>query len=367
MDLFGSAWALPAAGLAVGAVIGFVARRNHFCTLSALERHWYAGDSSGLNSWILAAAVALILTQAMQLTGMIDLSGSFYLTLPLPIAGTLIGGFMFGIGMALVGTCAFGAIVRLGGGSMRALIVLTGIALAGLAAQRGLTGHARRAVFDPLSIDLSAHGGQSASGLLSSLTGLDLALPVAILAGGALLYWALRDRSLFRDREKLASGIVIGVAIAAGWFFTSYLSERLFIPVDIGAGSFVAPLGDTMLQIITVTGALPDYGVGLAIGVLLGAAVSAWTSNDMRWEACDDARELGRHLAGAFLMGTGGIFALGCTVGQGITAVSALSLSAPLAMIGIVAGARVGLAYLIEGSPIAFLRQVPAASRQPAE
>jgi uncharacterized membrane protein YedE/YeeE len=106
--------------------------------MSALERHWYAGDSSGLRSWVLAAAVALTLTQPWQCSA----GSTFPQLLPdrtAPVAGTIIGGIMFGFGMALVGTCGFGAIIRLGGGSMRALVVLTGIALAALAAQRGLT------------------------------------------------------------------------------------------------------------------------------------------------------------------------------------------------------------------------------------
>jgi uncharacterized membrane protein YedE/YeeE len=45
--------------------------------------------------------------------------------------GAIFGGIMFGIGMALVGTCGFGAVVRLGGGSLRALVVLTVIGLDG--------------------------------------------------------------------------------------------------------------------------------------------------------------------------------------------------------------------------------------------
>lgn len=367
MDFLDSVWALPAAGVLVGSVIGYVARRNHFCTMSALERHWLAGDSTGLRAWVLAAAVALILTQAMQASGLIDISKAFYLTAPLPIAGALIGGFMFGVGMALVGTCGFGAVVRLGGGNLRAAVVLTGIALAAIAAQRGLTGHARLALIEPFSIDLSALGGQSAGAIASHLTGLNMQIPVTILAAAALLWWIFRDGAFRRDREKMIAGLVIGVGIAAGWFVTSYFAHRFFMPVQLEAGSFVAPLGDTMLQIITVTGVRPDYGVGLVIGVLLGAGLCAWRSNDMRWEACDDARELGRHLAGAFLMGTGGILAYGCTIGQGVSAVSVMALSAPLAMAGIAFGARVGLAYLVEGSPFAFLRPSSYGGNQPAE
>jgi uncharacterized membrane protein YedE/YeeE len=364
--LLDSPWSLPAAGIVVGAVIGFVARRNHFCTMAALERHWYAADSRGLRAWVLAAAVALLLTQLMQATGWIELSSSFYLTEPLPIAGLIIGGIMFGLGMALVGTCGFGAIIRLGGGNLRALVVLTGLALAALAAQRGITAHLRVAVLDPLSIDLSAYGGQSLASLLSHATGMALTPVVTAVVLAAMLYWVFRDQSFRKDREKLAAGLVIGAGISAGWLVTSTMAGRLFSPVQLEAGSFVAPPADTILQIITVTGALPDYGVGLVVGVFAGAALRAWTSHDMRWEACDDARELGRHLTGAFLMGTGGIFALGCTIGQGVSAVSVLAISAPIAWLSIAFGARIGLAYLIEGAPFAFLQR-RSTSKLPAE
>lgn len=357
-------WMLPIIGVTIGAVIGFVARRNHFCTLAALERHWYAGDSTGLRSWVLAAAVALLSTQILQAAGLINLGPSFYLTEPVPVVGALFGGFLFGVGMALVGTCGFGAVVRLGGGNLRALVVLTGIGLAALSAQRGLVAHFRSAVLDPLSVDLRTLGFATSGSPFAPQSGLSAALVATLIIGFALLYWTLRDAAFRRARGKVVSGVVIGLAIALGWVATWWAMRNSFSPIQMEAGSFVAPLGDGILQIITVTGALPDYGVGLVVGVFLGAAFCAWHGDDMRWEACDDARELSRHLLGAFLMGTGGVFALGCTIGQGVSAVSALALSAPIALVGIAFGARIGLAYLLEGSATAFLR---AHRSEPAE
>ena len=105
-------------------------------------------------------------------------------------------------------------------------------------------------------------------------------------------------------------------------------------------------------------------GVGLVLGGVAGSAACAFRQHDVRWEACDDARELGRHLAGGALMGIGGVFAMGCTIGQGVTAVSALAISAPVVLASIFVGARMGLAYLIEGSPLEAFRSLP---RQPAE
>ncbi len=364
MVLIDSPWALPAAGLATGAIMGFAARRGHFCTMSALERYWYANDGNGLRAWVLAAATALIATQAMAALGWIDIASNMYTGSLLPLAGPVVGGLMFGFGMAFVGTCGFGALIRLGGGNLRALVVLTGIALAAMAAQRGLTGHVREALVDPLAVDLSAFGGQSLGAIVSTFAGHELSLAVALLVALPMLVWVMRDARFRADRGKLAAGLLVGLGIAAGWVFTSYFARHLFVPVQLEAGSFVAPLADTMLQIVTVTGALPDYGVGLVIGVLGGAAIAAWHNDDMRWEACDDARELSRHLLGAFLMGTGGILAFGCTIGQGVSAFSVLALSAPIAMASIVLGARIGLAVLVEGSAFGFLRPH---GRQPAE
>ncbi len=352
-------WALPIAGLGVGIVMGYAARRNHFCTMSALERHWYAGDGNGLRAWALAAATALVATQLLIAAEIVDVSESFYLTENLPIAGAIVGGLMFGFGMALVGTCGFGALIRLGGGSLRALIVLGTMAMAAMAAQRGVVAHLRAAAIDPLSVDLTPQGGQSLGALASTLTGIDLTLTLAVLLAGGLFYWIFRDRGFRKDTGKIVAGTVIGLCIAAGWYATASFSETLFTPVQIEAGSFVAPLADTLLQLITVTGSLPDYGVGLMVGVLAGAAFAAWQADDVRWEACDDARELGRHLGGAFLMGTGGMFALGCTIGQGVSAVSVMAVSAPLVLVSIVIGARIGLGVIVEGSPFGFLSRHP--------
>lgn len=350
-----SGWILALSGGAVGGVIGFAARRSHFCTMAALERHWYANDDRPLRAWVLAALTAMIATQVLVAMDAVDVTRSFYLTEPLPLAGAIFGGLMFGLGMALVGTCGFGALVRLGGGNLRALVVLTGLGLAALAAQRGVTAHLRVALLDPLSVDLNSIGGQSLGALASAMLGVDATLPLALAIGAAGLWWVFKSSSFRADHARLVAGLVIGLCIAAGWAITSSHAGRSLDPVQIEAGSFVMPVGDTILQIIAVTGELPDYGVGLVIGVFLGAAVSAFRSHDMRWEACDDARELGRHLLGAFLMGTGGVFALGCTIGQGVSAFSVMAVSAPLVMISIALGARMGLGLLVEGTPFGFV------------
>ncbi len=356
MELAASPWFPSAAGVVAGGIMGFIARRQHFCPMSALERYWYAADSGGLRTWVLAAAVALLLTQILAFAGHADIRDSFYLSSNFGWTGAIIGGLAFGFGMALVGTCGFGALVRAGGGSLRSVVVLIILGLSALAAQKGLVALGRIRIVDDLALDLSFAGDQSIGAILSAIAGVNLRVPVAIVAVIALFSWIFWDRGFRSQRARILSGTIIGTVIAFGWLATTYAKRGAFDVVQIEAGSFVVPVADTILHFVTYTGVLPDYGVGLVVGVVLGAAVCAFNRKDVRWEACDDARELSRHLAGGFLMGAGGVFAMGCTIGQGITAVSALAVSAPIVMISIIIGARMGLAYLIEGSALAAFR-----------
>ena len=349
-----SPWMLPVAGLLCGLVLGAVARWNHFCTLAALERHWFANDSTTLRTWVLAAAVALTGTQALVLSNTIDLHTAFVLTPRLNLIGSILGGLMFGIGMALTGTCAFGALVRLGGGSLRSLIVVVAIALAALSTQRGLLGHWRQQFIDSLSIGLGEAPTQSIADLASSWLGMPVQLPVSLLLITLLLAWVLSDAHYRHNVRAIITGTIVGACVTFGWWATATLSGKLFMPVQLESASFVMPPGDLLLSIIAVTGGFPDYGVGLVVGVVAGAALAARVHDDIRWEACDDARELSRHLLGAFLMGCGGVLAAGCTIGQGVSAVSVMALSAPIVFVSICLGARIGLIWLLEGAP-AFL------------
>lgn len=356
MDIAASPWFLSLAGLLAGGVLGFVARSQRFCTMSALERFWYANDATGLRSWALAAATALVLTQSLSALGYVSPDESFYVRSAFAWSGAILGGLLFGFGMALVGTCGFGALIRLGGGSLRSLIVLIILGLSALSAQKGLIGQARLVLVDDLAIDFGFAGGQSLGLIVSYVTGRDLTLAVAGIVAIAMLAWIFSDPAYRRRYKHIGASLTIGAVITFGWWVTGYATEHSFEIVQMEAGSFVVPVADTLLQVVTFTGTFPDYGVGLVVGVVFGSGLHAFFHRTVRWEACDDARELSRHLFGGLMMGVGGVFAMGCTIGQGVTAVSALAISAPLVLASIALGARIGLAYLVEGSAFALFR-----------
>lgn len=353
---FDSPWLLPAAGLLIGVLLGAVARHFRFCTLTALERHWYAEDSNGLRSWVLASTVAIIATQGLIYLNVINLDESFYVIPRISIIGSIGGGILFGIGMALVGTCGFGALVRIGGGSLQSLVVVVGIGLAALSAQRGVLSIARESLIEPLALHLPQPGSQSIPSIVSSFTDPVFYWPTVLVCISLLLIWLFKDRSFRSSRKAILSGLLIGLCVALGWLATYLLSQYSYDTVQLESASFVLPPGQLVQTIISGTAPIPDYGVGLVLGVVVGALLTALWHRDIRWEACDDARELRRHLGGALLMGVGGVLAAGCTLGQGVSAASVLAVSAPMVFLSICLGARIGLSWLLEGSPFSFLR-----------
>lgn len=333
-----------AVALSGGFVLGYAGRRARFCTLGAIEDATYCRDWTRLRAWALAAACATAATQAMASLGVVDLGRSIYLTKDLGWLGAISGGLMFGFGMALVGTCGYGTLLRLGGGDLRALMAFLVIAVSAYAAMRGFAGMARVALIEPFRVDLTAIGGQ---GLAGPPAGLAAGAMIALVVT-ALLVFAFADAALLRRPSLLAGALAIGAAVAFGWWGTGFAGDDPFDPARVESFSFVAPLGETLVFLMTTSGDRADFPEGAVFGVLAGAFIAARRGREFRWEAYDDSREMGRHVVGAALMGIGGVMALGCTVGQGITGVSTLSIGSFLALAGIFAGARAGLYWLIE-------------------
>lgn len=333
-------------GLVLGALLGLFARRGRFCTLGAVEDAVYAGDTRRARAWMLAAGIAILGTHLLETYAGLDLARSIYAGPRLEWGALVVGGTMFGFGMALVGTCGFGALLRLGGGDLRAFLVLLVLGLSAYMAVSGLTGLARVALAEPLSVELGAVGAQR----LGTLLGLG---PVGndtlgITAAAALGLVALAGRDFRHSRRLLYGAIAIGCLIVAGWWTNGIAGYDEFATRAVSSFSFARPVGDTLLYAMLASGMEVDFGVGSVLGVVLGACVAARSSGEFHWEAPDDAREVKRHLLGAFLMGTGGVTALGCTIGQGLSGLSTLSVGSMLALASILVGARAGLYYLVD-------------------
>jgi uncharacterized protein len=330
-------------GLGGGLVLGLAARLGDFCTLGALEAAAYGRDQKRLRLWGVVLAVAILATQAGAMLGLIDLSTTFYHALQWNPIGSIVGGLVFGYGMALAGNCGFGALARFGGGDMRSLVVVVVMGIFGFIALSGPLASVRVMLFP----QPEALGPQ---GILHDFS--RLGVPSAVVIGGlsaALLIWALRHAGLRRNPKMIAWGVAVGLAVAWCFLGTTWLAEESLGEITVEGPSFTAPVGRTLIYLMTSTAGGISFSVGSVVGVMAGALAGSMIRGLFRWEACEDPRELGRQVGGAALMGIGGVVAMGCSVGQGVTGFATLAWSGPVTLIAIVLGALVGLHRLIAG------------------
>lgn len=352
MEEMGSGALAAIGGLAGGIVLGFAARWGRFCTLNAIESAALGGDTRDLRMWGLAIAVAIAGTFGLDQAGFIEVSSSFYIAAPTHLLATIVGGLLFGLGMAFVGTCGYGSLARIGGGDLKSVVTFLVMGITAYATLRGATAYLRVAAFPaPDSPERPA----SFAHLMSAGTGLSIHNSAYLLAGLVTIL-CLSSAPFRRSRKRIAVGSLVGVVIVWGWITTGVIAADDFDPYPLESYTFSAPLGETIMYVMTMSGASLKFGIGAVVGVVVGAAITSLFQGYFRWEACDDAREMRRQILGGFLMGIGSVTALGCTIGQGISAASMLAYSAPVALISMFIGAWLGLQYLIRGSFLEPLR-----------
>jgi uncharacterized membrane protein YedE/YeeE len=338
----------PVGGLICGFLAGFAAQYGRLCTVGAIEDAVVGGDFRRASAWALAMALALLFTQAMVLSGALDLAGTHYAQSKLDLVGLIIGGLLFGFGAALVGTCAFGLLVRSGTGDLRALICAAIVGLSAFAATGGILSPLRNGIAEFGAFDTANFGGKTLTGIANAQLGATAVLLCILILPAALLAFALSNQRLYRKPRLIAASCLMGCAIGSGWLATGVLADP-FAGQRPESLTFVAPLGRLILQLVGESLFSTGFAVATVFGVSAGSFAVALVRDELRWEAFDDQREMRRHLLGAVLMGAGGVLAHGCTIGQGLTGMSTLSIAAPVALLAMVMGARSGLTHLIEG------------------
>ena len=175
----------------------------------------------------------------------------------------------------------------------------------------------------------------------------------AIVAGAAFLF-AIFSRARL---SHLAMAAAIGLLVPLGWIGTGFVLLDDFDPIPAASMGFTGPMADTLFWAVAATSIPAGFGTGLAAGVLLGSLAAALASGEFRWQSLESPRQTGRYLAGAVMMGVGGVLAGGCTVGAGLSGVSTASLAALLALAAMAVSARFTGVFLARAVERARLRQ----------
>jgi hypothetical protein len=344
---------LAACGLLIGALFGALIVRTNFCTMGALSDIVNFGDWNRLRAWVLAVATAMLGAQGLVLAGVVDLGASMYLAPRLNWLGSAVGGLAFGFGMVLAGGCASRNLARAGGGDLRALLTLMVVGIAAFAANSGIAAPARAALEQATALDLKQAGfaSQSLGTLLAKPLGVSPGRADVVIVGAlavAALVFCFTSPHFRAAPAAVVSGFGVGLLVTAGWAATGLayddMAARPMAPISL---TFVRPTGDTLewLQRFTA-GPIPGFGPSTVVGALLGACGMSLALRRFRLTTFSDVKDTRRVLGGAVLMGVGGVMALGCTVGQGVTGLSTLAVGSLIAVAGIIIGGVAGLKHL---------------------
>jgi len=347
------------AAFALAAVFGAIAQRTHFCTMGAVADIVNMGDWTRMRMWLLAIGTAMIGFNAMVGLGWVDARDSVYAGPRLIWLSNVLGGLLFGFGMVLASGCGSKTLVRIGGGSLKALLVFCVLGIASYATLRGIVAVARVATVDSVALTLPA--GQDLPSLLMHAAGASggtWALALGLGFGLALVAFVLA-RPEGRSAEVLLAGLGIGAVIVGVWWVSGRLGHVAEHPVTLEdvflatntqrmeSLTFVAPIAYTLdwLILFSDTSKVLTIGIVTTLGVVVGSALVALPTRSFRWEGFGGTEDTANHIVGAVLMGIGGVTAMGCTVGQGLSGVSTLALGSFIALAAIMAGAVLALRW----------------------
>ncbi|MFP4682466.1 MAG: YeeE/YedE family protein [Ectothiorhodospira sp.] len=376
-ESFGTAAAAMLAGVFFLAfILGAVVHKTQFCTMGAVSDWVNMGDLGRMRAWLLAIAVAMLGVALLEPLGLVQADGAFppYRAASLAWMEHVLGGFLFGIGMTLASGCGNKTLVRLGGGNLKSLVVLLVIAVVAYFMINPFPGtaHTLYSLFfhpwtSPLSIDLGRP--QDLGSLVAGAGyGAMARIVIGLLLSVGLLVLLFRHRDFRRSPDLVLGGLVVGLAVVGAWVVTSivtiddgfgdrvtpsaYVQDWSFLaddaegrPAEAAPWSpqsftFINPMSQSLRY--TATGfdsAVLYVGVMALAGVILGALFWALVSRGFRLEWFTSGRDFVHHLVGGVLMAVGGVLGLGCTIGQGVTGISALALGGFLTFASIVFGA----------------------------
>jgi uncharacterized membrane protein YedE/YeeE len=343
------------AGFGVSVVLGWIMQRSHFCTMGAVSDIVNMGDWTRMRTWVLAMATGVLGLYGLGSLGYVDPLASIYSNGRVLWLSAIVGGLLFGAGMVLASGCSSKTLLRIGGGSLKSLVVFVVMGLFSFMTLRGVLAVLRTSTVDQITFDLP-------TALLPYLVVNAVGDPSPLLPAGlamlpvfAALVWCFSSAE-FRRSSQAVYGVLIGLAVVAMWLVSGYIGfvaehpstlEPTYVATNTGrmeALSFTAPMAYTLNWLIYFSDArnVLTLGVVSVFGLIGGSLLASVADRTFRWEGFSSTSDTALHLLGAALMGVGGVTALGCTVGQGLSGISTLSITSFIALGAIFAGSLIG-------------------------
>ncbi len=385
---FSSAWsAMIWSTFALAVVMGAIVNKTNFCTMGAVSDWVNMDDKGRMRSWLFAIAVALLGVSILESLGLANTDNAFppYRSGNLIWAENILGGFLFGIGMTFGSGCGNKTLIRLGGGNLKSIMVFFLIGIIAYFMVNPLPGSDQTLMsllfldwIRPLSIPLESGHQDLGTLLAGSENAASGRLWIGIIITLALLIFVFLSSDFRKSLDNILGGLVVGLVVIGAWYVTSniqlayesdfdgdvtvtlreYLdpttsqwdmSEAVHenwesAKPDMNSGSpqsltFINPSGQALGYVATGFDQVKlTFGVALVFGVILGSFLWSIVTKSFRIEWFASVGDFFNHLLGGILMGFGGVLAMGCTIGQGITGVSTLAVGSILSLVSIIFG-----------------------------
>ncbi|MDD5296840.1 MAG: YeeE/YedE family protein [Rhodocyclaceae bacterium] len=346
---------------AVALIMGALVNKTNFCTMGAVSDWVNMEDTGRMRSWLLAIGIAVGGVALLETLGKLELPDNTfppYRTANFAWLRYVLGGALFGVGMVLASGCGNKTLVRIGGGNLKSLVVL---AIASIMAYLMLWTDMYAIAFDswmsPLAVNLGKAGikSQELGALLGGLLGMENTVALhrilAAVVSLGLLAFAFSSTEFRSNGNLILGGLAVGLAVVAGWYITGggsgvawrEFAEMADVPpsrAQVQSLTFMSPMGDLVRYVMDPTNySLVNFGIMALLGVIVGSFLYAVASRSFHLEWFPNFKDFLWHAVGAVLMGVGGVLAMGCTIGQGVTGVSTLAVGSMLTLVAIIAGA----------------------------
>ncbi|MCW9089429.1 MAG: YeeE/YedE family protein [Gammaproteobacteria bacterium] len=368
----------------IAVVMGAVVNKTNFCTMGAVSDAVNMGDWGRMRAWFFAIAVALLGVSLLEASSLADPDNAFppYRMGQLIWAENLLGGLVFGIGMTLASGCGNKTLIRIGGGNIKSLMVFLIIGVIAYFMVNPLPGSDQTLMsllfldwIRPLAIDMG--GPQDLGSVLAGESAGSARLWIGVALAAVLMFFVFKSAEFRGSFDNVLGGLVVGAAVLAAWYVSSNImlqyedwgdkvtvSTREFLdPVasswdmaeDARANwdaakpdmtsmspqsfTFINPMGQSVGY--TAKGfdrSDLSFGVIAVFGIIIGSFLWAIISKGFRIEWFSSVRDFFNHFIGAIMMGFGGVLAMGCTIGQGITGVSTLAIGSIITLVSIILG-----------------------------
>jgi uncharacterized membrane protein YedE/YeeE len=309
----------------IGLVFGIVAQKNQFCFSGSIKDYMLTKSTKRASSVIVAIIVAITATAIMSNVYGLDLSQTKYFKDDINYFSIILGGSLFGIGMMLADGCSSRHLVKFAQGDAKSLVVILFIGIFAFATTRGILHDALTLITqNSILIKISSFVPNSQMNIYVVLGILFVILFILTKKVSRLL--VLKD------------GVIIGLIVAASWYITGVIGEESMERlIELNGITFVYPTAQSVEFFTNYSISNLSFGISVVLGVLSGAFLMSRINKKYSF-GCTASLQTGKikySMIGGALMGVGGVLAIGCTIGQGLTGISTLAFSSFLAILSI--------------------------------